>query len=231
MKTILEIQKLDRKIKALERDFEKCPANVNFSNYLKFMRDGKAVIDKLEKQASDIIKQYNNALNKLSKCQGESEIIKKRNVDSINLENATALIADANSLAGELSEENRRVEELVRRAEEIVRKSVDVATKLKEAKAKSSIIKAQIEKKKQEITPQIEAVKQEIAKLEPMVNDKEKYKQYVEMKEKGIFPVFVNSAGEFCGGCSQNLSLNFMDKLKLQKMLACEHCGRIIIFK
>lgn len=231
MKTIIEIQKLDRKIKALENEFNKCPANINFNNYLKFMRDGKETIGKLERQASDIIKQYERATNILNKCLGESEIIKKRNVDAINLENAGLLVNDANNLVGELSEENRRVEDLVRKAEELVRRSVEVATKLKEAKAKSTIIKSQIEKKKQEIDPQIEAVKQEIAKLEANVQDKEKYKQYVEMKQKGIFPVFVNNAGEFCGGCSTNLSLSFMDKLKANKMLACEHCGRIIIFK
>ena len=231
MKTILEIQKLDRKIKALERDFEKCPANVSFSNYKKFMRDGKEIIDKLEKQASEIIKQYNRALAKLEKCKGESEIINKRNVATLSLENANALIGDVNSLVGDLSEENRRVEELVRRADEINRKNLEVSAKLAQARSTADTIKMQIAKKKQEIDPQIEAVKQEIAKLEVNVQDKEKYKQYVEMKEKGIFPVYVNNVGEFCGGCSQNLSLNFMDKLKVQKMLACEHCGRIIIFK
>ena len=35
MKTILEIQKLDRQIYALKREVEKCPASVNFNNYLK----------------------------------------------------------------------------------------------------------------------------------------------------------------------------------------------------
>ena len=33
MKTILEIQKLDRQIHQLEREVERCPASVNFRNY------------------------------------------------------------------------------------------------------------------------------------------------------------------------------------------------------
>ena len=223
MKTILEIQKLDRQIRALEREVEKCPASVNFKNYKKILQEGKLRFEQLENQANEIIKNYNNALNKLSKYKGESEIIKKRNVSTINLENTGALISDANGLVGELSEENRRVEELVRRAEEIVRKSADLSNKLTEAKLRSGTIKAQIEKKKQEVAPKVAEIEKKIKELEPNVQDKEKYAKYQEMKEKGIFPVFVNLEDVFCGGCKVELSLNFIEKLKTHKMLHCEH--------
>lgn len=231
MKTILEIQKLDRQIRVLEREVEKCPASINFKNYKKVLQEGKLRFEQLESQANEIIKNYNSAMNKLSKCKGESEIIKKRNVPSINLENTSSLIADANSLVGELSEENRRVEELVRKAEEIVRKSAELSNKLTEAKMRSSTIKAQIEQKKQEVAPKIAQIQNQIKELEPNVQDKDKYFKYKEMKEKGIFPVFVNLEDVFCGGCKVELSLNFIEKLKTHKMLGCEHCGRIIMMK
>ena len=51
------------------------------------------------------------------------------------------------------------------------------------------------------------------------------------MKEKGIFPVYVPLEDVFCGGCKVELSLNFIEKLKTNKMLACEHCNRIIMMK
>ena len=231
MKTILEIQKLDRQIRLLNREVDKCPASVNFKNYKQILQEGRNRFEQLEAQANEIIKNYNKALSKFSKLKGDSEIVRKRNVSSINLENAGALVTDANSLVGELSEENRRVEELVRRAEEIVRKSQDLSGKLTEAKMRSSAIKAQIEKKKQEVAPKIAEVEKKIKELEPKVEDKDKYKKYLEMKEKGIFPVFVNLEDVFCGGCKVELSLNFIEKLKNQKMLACEHCGRIIMMK
>lgn len=231
MKTILEIQKLDRQIRALNREVEKCPASVNFKNYKKILQEGKLRFEQLENQANEIIKNYNSALNKLSKCKGESEIVKKRNVPTISLENAGSLISDANSLVGELSEENRRVEELVRRAEEIVRKSADLSNKLTEAKLRAGTIKSQIEQKKQEVAPKIAEVEKKIKDLVPNVQDKDKYAKYVEMKEKGIFPVFVNLEDVFCGGCKVELSLNFIEKLKTHKMLNCEHCNRIIMLK
>lgn len=231
MKTILEIQKLDRQIRMLEREVDKCPASVNFKNYKRILQEGRARFEQLEKQANEIIKNYNNALNKLSKYKGESEIIKKRNVPSINLENTSALITDANSLVGDLSEENRRVEELVRRAEEVVRKSAELSNKLTEAKMRSSTIKAQIEQKKQEIAPKVAEIENKIKDLVPLVKDADKYAKYLEMKEKGIFPVFVNLEDVFCGGCKVELSLNFIEKLKTHKMLGCEHCGRIIMLK
>ena len=39
MKTILEIQKLDRQIQLLKREVEKCPASVDFKNYKKYYDD------------------------------------------------------------------------------------------------------------------------------------------------------------------------------------------------
>ena len=231
MKTILEIQKLDRQIRLLEREVEKCPASVNFKNYKRILQEGKLRFEQLENQANEIIKNYNSALNKLSKCKGESEIIRKRNVSTINLENASSLIADANSLVGELSEENRRVEELVRKAEEVVRKSAELSNKLTEAKMRSSAIKGQIEQKKQEVAPKISAIQNKISELVPQIKDKDKYETYLEMKEKGIFPVYVNLEDVFCGGCKVELSLNFIEKLKTHKMLNCEHCNRVIMLK
>lgn len=231
MKTILEIQKLDRQIQLLNREVDKCPASIDFRNYKKALQEGKARFEQLELQAKEIIKVYEKAMNKFSKAKGDSEILKKRNTDNISLENAGTLITDANNLVGDLTEENRRVEEIVRRAEEIVRKSAELSNKLTEAKARAGVIKTRIEAKKQEVAPKIAEVEAKIKALEPSVKDVDKYEEYKAMKEKGIFPVYVNLEDVFCGGCKVELSLNFIEKLKTHKMLHCEHCGRIIMFK
>ena len=147
----------------------------------------------------------------------------------MDLDNAQALIVDANSLLGELSEENRKMEDLVRKAEEIVRKSESLSNKLTEIKKRSIIIKANIEKKKLEVAPKIGDIQAQIKGLEQKVQDKEMYEKYKELKAKNIFPVFVNLEGEFCGRCKVELSLNFIEKLKTKNMLPCEHCGSIIM--
>lgn len=229
MKTILEIQKLDRQIKLLNREVDKCPASIDFKNYKRTLQEGKARFEQLEAQANAIIEHYNKASNKLAKNQGQSEILKKRNVDSISLENAQSLISDVNGLVGELSEENRRVEDLVRKAEEIVRKSAELSNQLTEAKLRSGSIKAKIEQKRQEVAPKIAELEKKIKELESKVEDKERYEKYKAMKENGVFPVYVNLEENFCGGCKVELPLNFIEKLKDKKMLPCEHCGRIIM--
>ena len=231
MKTILEIQKLDRQIKLLNREVEKCPASLDFANYKKVLQEGKARFEQLENQAKEIIKNYEKAMSKFAKSKGESEILRKRNVENLDLENASSLISDVNGLVGSLSEENKRVEELVRRAEEVVRKSADLSNKLTEAKKRSAVIKSRIEAKKQEVAPKIVEIEKKIEAMEPQVQDKANYQKYKEMKEKGIFPVFVNLEDVFCGGCKVELSLNFIEKLKTNKMLHCEHCNRVIMFK
>ncbi len=231
MKTILEIQKLDRQIRALEREVDKCPASVDFRNYKKLLKEGKLRFEQLETQANEILKNYNNAVARLSKYKGNSEIVRKRNVEGINLDNISALISDTNSLVSELSEENRKVEDLVRKSEEIVRKSAELSNKLTEAKLRANTIKAKIEAKKQEVAPKILEIEKKIKALEPKVKDVDKYEKYKQMKQNGIFPVYVNLEDNFCGGCKVELPLNFIDKLKTKKMLPCEHCGRIIMFE
>ncbi len=229
MKTILEIQRLDRQIRALLREVDRCPASIDFRNYKKLLQEGRARFEQLEAQANEIIKNYNSASNKYSKYKGNSEIVRKRNVENINLDNISSLITDTNSLVGELSEEHRRVEDLVRKSEEIVRKSAELSNKLTEAKSRSGAIKAKIEAKKQEVAPKIAELERKIKELEPKVEDMEKYAKYKEMKANGIFPVYVPLEENFCGGCKVELPLNFIEKLKTKKMLPCEHCGRIIM--
>lgn len=231
MKTILEIQKLDRQIKAYEREVEKCPASIDFKNYKRVLQEGRNRFDQLEAQANEIINNFNVANNRFSKYAGSSDILKKRNTANINLDNLSQLITDANSLLGELSEENRHVEDLVRKSEEIVRKSSELSNKLTEAKIRSKSIKDKIELKKQEVAPKIAELEKKIKDLEPKVADKEKYEKYKTMKENGIFPVFVELEDHFCGGCKVELPLNFIEKLKTKGMLPCEHCNRIIMLK
>lgn len=229
MKTILEIQRLDQKIRLLNREVDLCQASKNFSDYLKVLKEGRERFEKLEVQATEIISNYNLSSSRLSKYAGTADVVKKRNQEKISLDNLAVLITDANGLVGELSEENRRVEDLVRKSEEIVRKSAELSQKLTEAKKRSTLFKAKIEEKRQEVAPKIAELEKQIKTLEPKVEDKEKYAKYKSMKENGIFPVFVALEGDFCGGCKVELPLNFIEKLKVAKMLPCEHCNRIIM--
>ncbi len=229
MKTILEIQKLDAQIKALEREVDKCPASVDFKKYKSILQNGRERFNQLEIQANEIIKNFNLANNKFPKYKGNSDIIRKKNTANINLENISSLIGEANALIGDLTEENKRMEDLVRKSEEIVRKSAELSQKLTEAKLRSKAIKEKIEEKKQEVAPKIAEINKKIKSLEPQIQDKANYEKYKEMKENGIFPVFVKLKDVFCGRCNVELPLNFIEKLKTKKMLPCEHCGCIIM--
>lgn len=229
MKTILEIQKLDAQIKALEREVDKCPASLDYKKYKTILQNGRDKFAQLDAQANEIINNFNIANNRFPKYKGNSDIIKKKNTQNINLENINSLLSEANSLIGDLTEENKRMEDLVRKSEEIVRRSKELSQKLNETKTRSKAIKEKIEAKKQEIAPKIAEINKKIKSLEPKIEDKANYAKYNEMKENGIFPVFVKLEDVFCGGCKVELSLNFIEKLKTKKMLPCEHCGRMIM--
>lgn len=59
MKVILEIQNLDRQIRALNREVDKCQASIDFKNYKKVLQEGRTRFEQLESQANEIIKNYN----------------------------------------------------------------------------------------------------------------------------------------------------------------------------
>ena len=71
MKTILEIQKLDRQILALNREVDKCPASIDFKNYKKVLQEGKTRFEQLENQAKEVIKMYEKALSLSTKLNLE----------------------------------------------------------------------------------------------------------------------------------------------------------------
>lgn len=229
MKTILEIQKLDRQILKCLAEVDKCPAAVDLAKYKAILKEGRALFDQLENQAKAVVKTYEKSLNKFSKFKGNSEILRKRNVDSISAENASVLLTDSNSLVGELSEESRRAEDMVRRSEEIIRKNAELSNKLTEAKKRAMIMKSRVEQIKQQTAPKVAELENKIKELESSVKDKANYALYKDMKSRGIFPVFVNLNGNLCGRCSLELSLNFVEKLKGKDMLPCEHCGSMIM--
>ena len=80
MKTILEIQKLDRQIKMLKREVEKCPASMDFNNYKKILQEGRARFEQLEKQASEIVSSAREKAEKILQ-DGQAQL-KQMSIDS-----------------------------------------------------------------------------------------------------------------------------------------------------
>ena len=93
-------------------------------------------------------------------------------------------------------------------------------TKHKESKAKYDQLVA-------EISPKMEAVKAEMAKLEKSIKP-ELLIRYKEKKHDNIFPVFVGLKDGNCGGCMMAQPKGKLDKLKTDGYIVCEQCGRII---
>ena len=58
MKTILEIQKLDRQIRLLNREVDKCPASIDFKNYKKQLTPNKERMFKFLKSQGEDPEKY-----------------------------------------------------------------------------------------------------------------------------------------------------------------------------
>ena len=168
MKTILEIQRLDQKIRLLNREVDLCQASKNFSDYLKVLKEGRERFEKFEVQATEIISNFGS---KVFICFSNSAIL---GATSWRFSSIFAL-------------------------NKVERFFASVNFWLNSAL------------------------------LRTISSDLRKYAKYKSMKENGIFPVFVALEGDFCGGCKVELPLNFIEKLKVAKMLPCEHCNRIIV--
>jgi predicted nucleic acid-binding Zn-ribbon protein len=105
---------------------------------------------------------------------------------------------------------------------------------LDQAQADLAVAKAELEKLRQEIQQQqptleaeIQRVETELAQQEKLLSDeiREVYHRLLRQRgEQALAPV----EGESCGGCHQQVPINMISKIKLNEVVFCKSCGRLL---
>lgn len=105
---------------------------------------------------------------------------------------------------------------------------------LDQAQADLAVAKAELEKLRQEIQNQQPALQAEIQRIEAELAQHEKllsdeireiyYRLLRQRGEEALAPL----EGEACGGCHQQVPINMISKIKLNEVVFCKSCGRLL---
>ncbi|MGN1227721.1 MAG: zinc ribbon domain-containing protein [Christensenellales bacterium] len=224
-KDIFEYQKKELQIMKIKKDSQDNSYSKIISNTIATVKTLQEKTDKLGKDAE--IQLENFAKLKASLENLENEISEIDNQTNLTSEEMAKIVKDYGAkltkLQSNITKIRTNIEKINKTFAEARVKAMEAKKNHKEAKEKQEMLDKETESK--------------ISKLSAEMKDMEKtldsklLKKYNECKED-IFPVYVLLMNDnACGGCMQNIATNELNKLKEEKSIVCEHCGRIIVDK
>lgn len=227
IQNILKYQNTERNLRKIENEIHSCNERIKAQKAKKFLIESEESVNKMDKRAKDLLV----LLEKTKKSYNEYTKIIKEYQDTIE-----TLTSEDEVLY--LSKKVKEINDKLKYAEkEIISISKDMEELLKSfANFKSKYNEAKIEYKQNRKA--YENIKlgraKEIDKIKTMLNDLSKkikpdvFEKYNKKRADKIFPVLVPCRDNMCGGCSMQISLKEMDKLKSEKIIECENCHRLI---
>lgn len=228
MKTIFEIQKLDGQILQLKKQIKDSPANKRTKELIDFMHEGKAFIAKTNKYASTLINELNALQSRYTNALSKADIMRAQHADAVAEEQLNSTVNEASGLSAEIAKLESRVKSLSDNINHLIQDYNNAMNKLRVAKEQIAKSKSEATIVANKLTPQIQELEDKKKSLQASAN-KEMLDIYNKMRQDNLYPVFVHSTDNRCGGCHMELSLNFIDRLKSKRMLQCEECHRYIL--
>ena len=226
-KIILEYQDLDKKIKNIKKEVNGGSAQKNIDSISNSIKAWQAKILELEDTSKELLLSLNKLMEVEKKGIAYVEKYKKLDLDKMTREELEDFDAKASQTAKQLAELEARISAHNAEVKKVVLDYKMYRKKILDAKEKRDSLKTESAQLIQEKQPDIEDLKKEQQKLEKQIepNVLAKYKQ---LKQEGVFPVFVPLVDKRCGGCRVELSASALGKLKNGDCYECERCRSII---
>ncbi len=226
MDKILQYQKIDNEIRKLEREGQNSEERIVMNKMIAFVKEAQNKSNILETKGAKLVEEYNsikknydNIYKKITALTSQTEV-----------EDFKTAFSDVNTYSSQLFMIERNLNIVINKAKELLKEFEHTKNNVLKARTKHKESKDRYEKKLGEVAPKIETLKKQLRELEKDVNPNllEKYKS---IKNDNIFPVFVPVVNKTCSGCRMELASSSLNKLSSEKLITCEHCGRIIFNK
>ena len=224
---ILEYQELDKKIKNIKNEVSGGSAQKNLDSISNSIKVWQTKILELEETSKELLSSLNKLMEVEKKGIAYVEKCKKMNLDKMSKEELEDFDTKASQTAKQLAELEARITAHNAEVKKVVLDYKMYRKKILDAKEKRDSLKTETAQKLEDRQPDIEDLKKEQQKLEKGIEPAllAKYKQ---LKQEGIFPVFVPLVDKRCGGCRVELSSSAIEKLKNGDSYECERCRSII---
>jgi len=224
---ILEYQKLDGKMRALEREAENDPTKQNLSKAFSLAKDSQNQLILLDSTARQSVIDYENYKKEFEKCFAELDKFNKEDFSSLSQEILNANLDKINAVCTKLASLERALSLQAESISNIIKNSDQMKKSIILNKQKYNEFKEKFEEVSKKYTPEIEKIKDQMTKMEKEIDPKILAK-YKHLRQDRIFPAFVPLNGNSCGGCSMEIPSALRNNLKENGFLECEQCRRYI---
>jgi predicted nucleic acid-binding Zn-ribbon protein len=228
IKSLLEYQKIDLQILRIKSEVEKSEER---KSALAAQKAVVALMDerkKSESAAANLLDFYNRSAAYTGENVKKIEELEKR------LENAEAAapeferLADAvRSLYNTFSKMESGLGGYSAKIADAVKRFYALAEKRKQGIAAYKERRAKYDRLEEARRPEIEALRGQLAAAEKGV-DRELFAKYEMLRADKKMPAAVPLIDKSCGGCSMEMSLAVIDRIKTKGCVECDNCRRII---
>lgn len=227
IKKILEYQDKDKKVINLERKLSSSEDLKIYQSMLDVAKDAQARSANLDKNAEDVINEYNSLKKAFEDNQNILDNLEKRDLKNLDEKAIQEIKEITNKVVSNLNYLEKKIMAQADSVKKILDEFDNTKKRYGVAKAKHADHKQKYELEKQKLEPEIQKIQAELKELEKGI-DKELLTRYKAKRTDKFFPIFVPLRGASCGGCMMELSKAQIEKLKKNGILECENCRRYI---
>lgn len=227
LKGLLEYQKIEAEMAALNRKFNDEPVVKNYKLLSKRVKDAGVDLDRANADSQEMISiiqslsdRYQEAMRQLVENQGNLDHIEDEKEADFYIKNVEKLIAVLNALANDIAQANKRVEEIKKQYTNAYTTQQDGLNK---ARGLSEEYKRVSDSYKPAI---IELQKRQRVAQEGIAA--EDMKRYMNLRNSGVKNPLVMVRGNSCGGCFMQVDDSNLSDLDREGYVICPNCGRIL---
>ena len=227
--TILEYQRVDQELIALETEATSSKERANLLGAKKNLDTATATVGKLSAEAGELIANFAklqdkiNALKtKLDEFDGIIEGVEDASEADYYLKQIEAIASDIIALEKEASKESNRIDGINNDYKKTWEAGTKASEVFKQAKTAYDKFMAELQPKANAVKTQLDALQKEIPE--------ELFNRYKALRDPKRMPVFVeyDASKKICGRCRMEMSNDIVEKLRQSGDFAeCPNCRRI----
>lgn len=227
LKSLLDYQKKDGELIKLERQLNGNENKKIFSQMIDVVKDAQNKSALLEKQAGDLLKEYQELKKTYDNNLKSANIIIGKKLETSSDSDLDTIEEIASNIVNNLAILEKKLLAQAESVNGVLKSFNETRKRYNLARDKYTKHKELYEKESEPIEKQIAEKSKEVKKLEAGV-DSDLLAKYKQRKAEVDFPVIVPCIDKTCGGCHMELPSAFVANLKSKGVLECEHCRRYI---
>ena len=230
LQEILTYQEIDKGLIKIENLLLSSDERKIISRAKNFLVESERNAARMEERAEELLKMFNDA----KKAYDENAQLVKEYEATVNTlksgDEAAYLIKKVNQALDNLKTIEKDLAAISKDMEDLSKSFNEFRAKYNAAGKEYLENKEKYEQLKEKYAPSMKELKDKLdeqaKKIDPTIMEK-----YLKRRADRIFPVLVEVRGNMCGGCSMEISLKEIDKLRSDKIIECENCHRFIYFR